>query len=434
MKKHFGLDTRLDGPYSKLIVANTAFLSFFFFGFVLCSQIFMVEWKIIYGIDYKWAGMMPTVSIAMRIATNIFAALFYNQFSPRKWVYLSSCMSLFAYSILYFSQWLPSEYFVYSTIIFGFFAGIAGGMGQTVASVAPYRWLKTTAATMGPLCFIGAPVGAFVVGPLTNWLIQMFSWPGAMLICIGLGAHKLISAQFFIDQPDAPPRQNNFSKIAPEKNIFVRLAILFRSNLSTMKKNPYFNRMLLLTVTTNAFVVTLIFSQVINIMNEFGLDRKMIAQIMMVEAAVDFLSRPFWGALAKFGMKPIDLLVLDSLLWIACGLTLSLSKTYWSFLLGHVFLGIAISGYGGFKQVLIIQLLGMENQPKYIVVDQLLCFPITLLAPPVSIYLGSLIGDLSFLFRLSCVGSFIFLGTILSIRKDIKAKENEKEEQELESS
>ena len=135
----------------------------------------------------------------MRIATNIFAALFYNQFSPRKWVFLSSCMSLFAYSILYFSQWLPSfradtfcehksnnrdifcinvnpilnEYFVYSTIIFGFFAGIAGGMGQTVASVAPYRWLKTTAATMGPLCFIGAPVGAFVVGPLTNWLIKV---------------------------------------------------------------------------------------------------------------------------------------------------------------------------------------------------------------------------------------------------------------------
>jgi len=161
-------------------------------------------------------------------------------------------------------------------------------------------------------------------------------------------------------------------------------------------------------------------------MNEFGLDREMIAQvsnvkpgvritffhgqIMMVEAAVDFFSRPFWGALAKFGMKPIDLLVLDSLLWIACGLTLAFSKTYWSFLLGHVFLGIAISGYGGFKQVLIIQLLGIENQPKYIVVDQLLCFPITLLAPPVSIYLGSLIGDLSFLFRLSCVGSFIFLG------------------------
>jgi hypothetical protein len=83
-----------------------------------------------------------------------------------------------------------------------------------------------------------------------------------------------------------PLRQNNFSKIAPEKNIFVRLAILFRSNLSTMKKNPYFNRMLLLTVTTNAFVVTLIFSQVINIMNEFGLDRKMIAQVRYFQPGV----------------------------------------------------------------------------------------------------------------------------------------------------
>ena len=53
-----------------------------------------------------------------------------------------------------------------------------------------------------------------------------------------------------------------------------------------MKKNPYFNRMLLLTVTTNAFVVTLIFSQVINIMNEFGLDREMIAQVSYVQPGV----------------------------------------------------------------------------------------------------------------------------------------------------
>jgi hypothetical protein len=53
-----------------------------------------------------------------------------------------------------------------------------------------------------------------------------------------------------------------------------------------MKKNPYFNRMLLLTVTTNAFVVTLIFSQVINIMNEFGLDRKLIAQVRYFQPGV----------------------------------------------------------------------------------------------------------------------------------------------------
>ena len=44
--------------------------------------------------------------------------------------------------------------------------------------------------------------------------------------------------------------------------------------------------MLLLTVTTNAFVVTLIFSQVINIMNEFGLDREMIAQVCLVQPGV----------------------------------------------------------------------------------------------------------------------------------------------------
>ena len=44
--------------------------------------------------------------------------------------------------------------------------------------------------------------------------------------------------------------------------------------------------MLLLTVTTNAFVVTLIFSQVINIMNEFGLDREMIAQVRLVQPGV----------------------------------------------------------------------------------------------------------------------------------------------------
>ena len=131
---------------------------------------------------------------------------------------------------------------------------------------------------------------------------------------------------------------------------------------------------------------------------------------MMVEAACDLFSRPFWGALAKSGMKPVDLLVLDAFLWIACALTFTFSTTYWSFLAGHVLLGIAVSGFGGFKQVLIIRLLGQENQPKFLVVDQLLCCPITLLTPQLSIYLGSLIGDLSFLFKLSCIGSFVYLG------------------------
>lgn len=170
---------------------------------------------------------------------------------------------------------------------------------------------------------------------------------------------------------------------------------------------------------------------------------------MMVEAACDLFSRPFWGALAKSGMKPVDLLVLDSFLWIACALTFTFSTTYWSFLAGHVLLGIAVSGFGGFKQVLIIKLLGQENQPKFLVVDQLLCCPITLLTPQLSIYLGGLIGDLSFLFKLSCIGSFVylgkrvrserlfslFIGTILSLRKDIVANEKKKEEvQELTSS
>ena len=77
-------------------------------------------------------------------------------------------------------------------------------------------------------------------------------------------------------------RQNNFSKIAPEKNVFARIWILFKLNLAALQKNDYFPRVLLLTVTTNSFVVTLIFSQVVNIMNEYGLDRESIAQVIDV--------------------------------------------------------------------------------------------------------------------------------------------------------
>ena len=51
---------------------------------------------------------------------------------------------------------------------------------------------------------------------------------------------------------------------------------------------------------------------------------------------------------------------------------ISYFQNFVSFLVVMMMLGIAIAGFGGFKQVLTAEIFGVQNIPSYIVFDQLI--------------------------------------------------------------
>ena len=63
---------------------------------------------------------------------------------------------------------------------------------------------------------------------------------------------------------------------------------------------------------------------------------------------------------------------MNIVLWISMSVIISYFQNFWSFLTVMILLGLAIAGYGGFKQVLTVEIFGVQNIASYIVFDQLI--------------------------------------------------------------
>ncbi|CAG5088452.1 Oidioi.mRNA.OKI2018_I69.PAR.g11847.t1.cds [Oikopleura dioica] len=57
MKRRFGLSLEKDGPYAILVVASTAILSGFCFGFTGFQQVLTAQWKVHFQLPIQVASL-----------------------------------------------------------------------------------------------------------------------------------------------------------------------------------------------------------------------------------------------------------------------------------------------------------------------------------------------------------------------------------------
>ena len=96
---------------------------------------------------------------------------------------------------------LKGNYFILCQALFGIFTGIAAGVGFCCCTITTQQWMDKKRARLNPFLIIGAPVFAFIAPKLFNWLCDLYSWTGAVLISIGILAHGFIICILFRQHP-----------------------------------------------------------------------------------------------------------------------------------------------------------------------------------------------------------------------------------------
>ena len=96
---------------------------------------------------------------------------------------------------------LKGNYFMLCQALFGIFTGIAAGVGFCCCTITTQQWMDKKRARLNPFLIIGAPAFAFIAPKLFNWLCDLYSWTGAVLISIGILAHGFIICILFRQHP-----------------------------------------------------------------------------------------------------------------------------------------------------------------------------------------------------------------------------------------
>jgi hypothetical protein len=110
------------------------------------------------------------------------------------------------------------------------------------------------------------------------------------------------------------------------------------------------------------------------------------------------------------------LFLIDCIAWfITCSIFI-FGNSFPAFAVGFVFLGVALSGYT-FKQVMIVQICGLEHISSYTFFDQLLILPFSLFVPNLAVWTSKKIGDLKFIFKMSLVASILRLVKLSKIAR-----------------
>ena len=147
-----------------------------------------------------------------------------------------------------------------------------------------------------------------------------------------------------------------------------------RSKFLDIRDNDCLVRLLLLTFILSTLVILPAFTQLTNIVTEYGVEGHHIAYLWSLSTFCDFVMRPIWGQASRF-FSVSSLIIFEMLLWILLNLVLIFYRNLTGFYITFAVLGVAISGYGGFKGVLIVEIFGVRKIPSFIVFEQLILCP-----------------------------------------------------------
>ena len=123
-----------------------------------------------------------------------------------------------------------------------------------------------------------------------------------------------------------------------------------------------------------------------NIVSEYELTQTEIGYLMVVTCVLEFVTRVLWGGLTKLGVSiPACGIMWTSIISIYAFL-MAFSSTFWGFFLskvfmycsiriliilnsGNVFAGIGLGGFGSQIHVYVVELLGLELQPDFMILQ-----------------------------------------------------------------
>ena len=134
---------------------------------------------------------------------------------------------------------LKGNYFILCQTFFGIFTGIAAGVGFCCCTITTQQWMDKKRARLNPFLIIGAPVFAFIAPKLFNWLCDLYSWTGAVLISIGILAHGFIICILFRQHPGWSAQSLFSSSVVTQIYLWYRFCLEFEAPKEDKKLHIY---------------------------------------------------------------------------------------------------------------------------------------------------------------------------------------------------
>ncbi|CBY39923.1 unnamed protein product [Oikopleura dioica] len=420
----FGLSTKKDGGYSKLIVACSALLSGFTFGFSAFQNVLTASWKGSYGLPQSTASLHQRLNQTFLYFGAMFLSAFYAKLTPRQWLTLSTVFSLVGYLLIYFANWWPVENFIYSQIVMGILSGIGAGFSFGIICITPQNWLDETRNKWNPYLFIGAPIFISALVPFTSYLSTVLGWTGALLIMVGIFFHQAIVATLFHQHSSEIESQKQ--RAIEEKENKVPFCEKVRDFVSVLKY-PGIICMIINCMVCSGFIMSAVFTEVTNIAIEMEINPKLAENLILFSAIPEVLFRPLWGELTKcFGESTLQFAW--TLILLASQVAFTFAEDAWMFIIGMILFSLGLAGYSGLKYVILIDLVGGANLNKALFFDQMFDAIMTFVVPTISNLFIESMGTKKVLFIVNTFAAALTLLTSWHIHRVLKRKKENKKE------
>eukprot|EP00127_Corallochytrium_limacisporum_P002199 Clim_evm93s108 gene=Clim_evmTU93s108 len=214
----------VDSRYGYRIVLSSFLVHFIVLGLGYSWGVFLKEFEDEFGAseaELAWPGSM---SLALMIALGPLSGFLADMFGPRKMIALGS---MFQVTGLVLSSFTTEVWHLYIT--YGALIGIGNSLAYFPSVAMVSQWYDRRKGLMTGIAVAGSGIGGFIMGPLSEALIETVGTDWTFRIFAGLSFCTLMTAAYFAEF--RVPRDPNVKRLKLEMFKVPRFSLLFTANL-----------------------------------------------------------------------------------------------------------------------------------------------------------------------------------------------------------
>ncbi|XP_041855767.1 monocarboxylate transporter 13 [Melanotaenia boesemani] len=315
-----------DGGYGWVVVAS-AFVIMGLTAAVLKNfGHFFLDIQSHFGVQASTTSWVTSTTIAMFHIGAPAASALTLQFSQRVVIMIGGLLCTTGMVLASLDLSLP---WLYLTM------GILEGTGISFSWIPAMSMVSHYFARWRPIAYAIASSGecvfAVMFSPLLQWLIEMYSWQGALLIIAGLQFNLCVCGALMrpLETTSGPSQESKDSSEDDAAVLTSTSKTIFQCSL--LKKPEFLLYILFAIFAAAGFFIPPLF--LVPFANSLGIDKYWPAFILSVMAVADLVGRLFCGWLANMSfLRNLQLLTIVATLLGVVLLLLPISHNYWTIL------------------------------------------------------------------------------------------------------
>ncbi|XP_032667087.1 monocarboxylate transporter 12 isoform X1 [Odontomachus brunneus] len=188
-----------DGGWGWVIVAASFMCNLFVDGIIFSFGVFLNDIADAFGVSKARVALVGSLQTGFYLMVGPFVSALANRYGFRLVAILGSVISCSAFVLSYFSTSIEFLYISYGCI-----GGIGGGLIYVPAVITTGFYFERWRALATGIAVCGSGIGAFLLAPISDLLVQNFGWRGALLFQAGMLLNCAIFGAMF--RPLKPTR------------------------------------------------------------------------------------------------------------------------------------------------------------------------------------------------------------------------------------